>query len=141
MYDIHHNFVVKASAAKVFDAFCAPQGLDSWWTLQSSGKPEKGNIYTFYFGSEYDWRAEVIHVVPGKELTWRMVKTMDDWKNTTVGFQLVEKEGNTLVHFFHLGWAEASEHFGITTYCWGQLLHGLKMYVEDGMIIPHAQRN
>ncbi len=58
-----------------------------------------------------------------------MVRTMDDWKNTTVGFELVEKEGNTYVHFFHLGWGEATEHFGITTYCWGQLLHGLKRYV------------
>lgn len=141
MFDIHHNFVVKAPADKVFSAFCTPQGLDSWWTMKSSGTPEIGNLYRFYFGPEYDWQAEVIHLVPGQELTWRMVKTMDDWKTTTVGFQLIEKEGITHVHFFHLGWAEASEHFGITTYCWGQLLHGLKMYVEDGIIIPCALRN
>jgi len=141
MFDIHHNFVVKAPAAKVFDAFCAPRGLDSWWTLKSAGKPEIGNLYTFYFGPEYDWRAAVIDVVTGKELTWKMIETMHDWKNTAVGFQLVEKEGDTLVHFFHSGWAEANEHFGITTFCWGQLLNGLKMYVEDGIVIPHALRN
>ncbi len=141
MFDIHHNFVVKAPARKVFEAFATPQGLDSWWTLQSSGAPETGNVYTFYFGPEYDWRAEVVHVVSGKELTWKMVETMDDWKNTSVGFALKEVEGNTHVHFFHLGWTEASEHFGITTFCWGQLLNGLKNYVEKGIIIPHSQRN
>jgi uncharacterized protein YndB with AHSA1/START domain len=141
MFDIHHNFVVKSSSEKVFDAFCTPQGLDSWWTLQSAGKAEIGHVYTFYFGPEYDWRAEVVHLVPGKELSWKMIQSMEDWQNTTVGFKLIEKEGNTHVHFFHLGWAEASEHFGITTYCWGQLLHGLKKYVEEGVTIPHAQRN
>ncbi len=141
MFDIHHNFVVNSTSQKVFEAFCTSPGLDSWWTLQSEGKPEIVNIYTFNFGPEYDWRAEVIHLVPGRELTWKMVQTMDDWKNTKVGFQLKEKDGITHVHFFHLGWAEASEHFGITTYCWGQLLHGLKKYIEEGIIIPHAQRN
>lgn len=141
MVDIHHNFVVKASSEKVFDAFCTPKGLDSWWTLQSAGAPEIGNVYTFYFGPEYDWRAEVIHMVSGWELTWRMVKTMDDWKDTKVGFALTEQEGNTHVHFFHLGWAEANEHFGITTFCWGQLLNGLKNFVEKGIVIPHSQRN
>jgi hypothetical protein len=66
---------------------------------------------------------------------------MEDWKGTKVGFELTEKEGRTHVHFFHLGWSEASEHFGITTFCWGQLLNGLKNYVEKGIIIPHEQRN
>jgi len=141
MFDIHHNFIVEACSQKVFEAFCTPQGLDSWWTLQSAGRPETGNIYTFYFGPEYDWRAEVIHLVPGHELTWKMVETMDDWIGTEVGFKLIEKERNTHVHFFHLGWAEASEHFGITNYCWGQLLHGLKKYIEEGIIIPYAHRN
>ncbi len=141
MCDIHHNFVIQSTSTKVFEAFCTPNGLNSWWTLKSSGKPEIGNLYAFYFGPDHDWRAEVVHLVKGHELTWRMVQAMDDWKGTVVGFRLTEKISATHVHFFHLGWAEASEHFGITTYCWGQLLHGLKMFVEEGIIIPHAQRN
>lgn len=141
MVDIHHNFVIKSSHDKVFEAFCTPAGLDSWWTLKSAGKPEAGNVYTFYFGPLYDWRAEVIHLVPHLELTWKITQTMEDWKDTNVGFDLTEKEGSTYVHFFHSGWAQANEHFGITNYCWGQLLNGLKKYVEEGIIIPHAQRN
>lgn len=126
MYDIHHNFAVKSSSQKVFDAFWTPQGLDSWWTLQSAGNPEIGNRYTFYFGNGYDWRAEVIHLVAGRELTWKMVQTIDDWKSTSVGFQLKEIGRNTHVHFFHRGWLEANEHFGITTYCWGSYCRDLK---------------
>ena len=141
MFDIHHNFIVKAPASAVFEAFCTPEGLDSWWTLKSAGEPVLDCLYTFYFGPEYDWRAKVTQVVEGRNLTWYMVKTMDDWQGTTVGFELSEKGYATHVHFFHLGWREANEHFGVTTYCWGQLLNGLKKYVEEGIIIPHARRN
>lgn len=141
MPDIHHIFFVKSNPQKVFEAFCTIEGLDSWWTLQSTGQPLKGNMYSFYFDPEHDWRAEVIHCVPGKELTWGMKVTMDDWKNTKVGFTLTEKEGGTSVSFFHTGWKEANEHFGITSFCWAMLLNGLKNYVEQGIIIPHALRN
>ncbi len=102
MFDIHHNFVVKTPTRKVFEAFTTPQDLDSWWTLQSSGTPENGNVYIFYFGPEYDWRAEVVHVVSGKELTWKMIETMDDWKNTRVGISLKEIEGNTHKFIFFM---------------------------------------
>lgn len=67
MAKILHQFVIEAPAEKVFEAFCTPQGLDSWWTLQSAGKPEMGR--------------------------------------------------------------------------WGQLLAGLKNYVETGAIVPFEKRN
>lgn len=141
MFDIYHNFIVKSTPQKVFDTFCNPLGLDSWWTLRSAGKPVLGNVYTFYFGPEHDWRAEVIHVIPGMELTWKMKTAMNDWIPTTVGFKLTPLDNYTSVAFFHKGWQEANEHFGITTFCWGQLLAGLKKYVEDGSIIPFEKRN
>jgi uncharacterized protein YndB with AHSA1/START domain len=141
MPDIIHNFIIKAAPQKIFDAFCLPEGLDSWWPLSSAGSPQLGNSYTFYFGPEYDWRAEVVHQVPGKELTWKMTKTMDDWIGTQVGYKLEARDGGTFVHFFHKGWREASEHFGIATFCWGTLLNGLKQFVEKGIVVPHGLRN
>lgn len=141
MAKIQHQFIVSASAQKVFEAFCTPQGLDSWWTLRSEGKPEKDNVYTFFFGPEYDWRARVVRVKPNNTLTWQMVQAMDDWMPTRVGFRLREKDGQTTVQFFHEGWQKANEHFGISNYCWGQLLAGLKNYVETGAIIPFEDRN
>ncbi|MFN0174428.1 MAG: SRPBCC family protein [Saprospiraceae bacterium] len=141
MAKIQHQFIVSAVAEKVFEAFCTPQGLDSWWPLHSAGKPEKGNIYTFYFGPQYDWRASVISVKPNRALTWQMTQAMEDWIPTRVGFRLQEKNGQTTVYFFHEGWQSANEHFRISNYCWGQLLAGLKNYVETGAIVPFEQRN
>lgn len=141
MAKILHQFNIEAPAEKVFEAFCTPQGLDSWWTLQSAGKPEKGSIYTFFFGPAYDWRASVVSVKPNSSLTWQMTQAMDDWMPTRVGFLLTEKNGQTTVRFFHEGWQKANDHFCITNYCWGQLLAGLKNYVETGAILPFEKRN
>jgi uncharacterized protein YndB with AHSA1/START domain len=141
MPDILHKFQIAAPPDRVFDAFCSPEGLNSWWTLRSSGKPETGEAYNFYFAPEYDWFAEVIHVVPTQELTWKMTGAMEDWMGTRVGFRLSPDEQGTSVLFFHTDWKESSDHFAITNFCWGQLLNGLKQFVEKGKIIPFEQRN
>ena len=141
MHDIRHKFTVNASPQKVFDAFCYEQGLNSWWTLKSSGRPVLYETYNFYFAPEYDWHAQVIHVIPGKELTWKMTTAMEDWMETEVGFRLLPERDQTSVLFFHKGWKEQSDHYAITNYCWALLLHGLKQYVETGIIIPFEKRN
>lgn len=141
MADIFHQFQIHSSLDEVFSALTSPVGLNAWWTLESDGKPELNGTYRLFFGSEYDWRAEVAHVVPGKELTWKTTRAMDDWLPTSFGFRLAESETGTIVHFFHTGWTDANDHFAITSFCWGQLLQGLKEYVENGKIIPFDQRN
>lgn len=141
MAKILHQFNVEAPTKKIFEAFTSQDGLNSWWTLQSAGKPEKGNIYTFYFGEKYDWRAEVVKV-NRTSLTWKMTQAMDDWMPTKVGFKLVKNGKNsTTVQFSHDGWRKANEHFAITSFCWGQLLQGLKNFVETGAVVPFEKRN
>jgi len=141
MPDIFHKFTVHAPVQRVFDTFCTAEGLNSWWTLSANGAPELGETYTFFFGPEYDWRAEVIHMIPGRELTWRITKAMDDWLGTEVGFRLIPINNDTSVLFFHKGWKDMIDHYAITNYCWGQLLSGLKKYVEEGIVIPFNLRN
>lgn len=141
MPDIHHSFVVKAAPSKVFEAMTSVKGLGSWWPLSSKGEPKLNEVYTFYFGPEYDWRGQVIHVIPDKELTWKMTQCSDDWVGTEVGFILTSENSDTRIRFFHKGWQEVSDHFEISSFCWAMLLSGMKNYVEKGIVIPHAERN
>ena len=97
-------------------------------------------LHSFWFGPEYDWRAEVVHVIPGKELTWKMTQASENWMNTSVGFSLTPENNGTKVVFSHKGWASPNEHFAITTFCWGSLLMGLKNYVEKGVVVPFGER-
>jgi uncharacterized protein YndB with AHSA1/START domain len=141
MPDIYHQFIVKAPTQKVFDAFCVPKHLNQWWPLRSTGKPESNERYNFFFGEEYDWYAQVKEVQAGKSLTWHMQDVMEDWKDTEVGFTLTETETGTKVDFFHKHWKEANDHYCISNFCWGQLLQGMKDYVESGKVIPFEKRN
>ncbi len=140
MADILHQFQIDASPRQVFDAFCTAKELTDWWPQRSSGEPKQGEIYTFYFGPAYDWRAEVIHVIPGQEITWKMTQAMDDWMNTQVGIRLTQKGKSTVVDFFHTGWPEPNDHYRISSFCWGTLLMGLKNYVENGIVVPFEKR-
>lgn len=141
MPDILHRFFVKATTQKIFEAFTSSNGLNSWWTKESSGEPILNETYRFYFTKEYDWRAKVTHVVPDKELTWQMTEAMHDWMPTQVGFKLTEENQGTAIYFFHTNWQQANEHFAISNFCWGQLLKGLKEYCETGVIVPFEKRN
>ena len=59
MPDILHRFFVKASPEKIFNTFTTSVGLNSWWSLESDGKPVVHEIYRFYFCTEYDWREKL----------------------------------------------------------------------------------
>ena len=140
MADIFHQFRIDASPQKVFDAFCTAKALNDWWTARASGEPRLQEVYTLWFGPEYDWRAEVVHVIPGMEITWKMTQAMEDWMETRVGIRLKLNDKSTIVDFFHEGWREPNDHYRISSFCWGTLLTGLKNYVEKGIVVPFEKR-
>ncbi len=140
MVSILHQFHVKAQAGKVFDAFAMPEGLINWWPAKASGSPKLNQRYTFWFAPEYDWAGEVIHVVPGREITWKMSKVSRDWLDTEVGVVLADDTNGTRIDFFHRHWREANEHYRISNFCWAILLQGLKQYVETGVVVPFEDR-
>ncbi len=140
MADILHDFPINVSAQRVFEAVATPQGLDTWWTLESSGAPQLGNEYVLNFGPEYIWRAAVTKCVPREAFELQLTHADKDWINSRVGFMLEGKEGNTLVHFYHRHWPEANAHYRQSTYCWAMYLRVLKRNLEAGEFVPYAMR-
>ena len=141
MPDIVHQFPIKAPVERVFAAVSTPPGLDAWWTLRCAGTPELNATYELYFGPEYDWRAVVSRFVNDSEFELHIVDASPDWVGTRVGFWLSEKDGVTTVRFLHTGWAEKSEHFCISSFCWASYLRLLRRYVEYGEIVAYSQRD
>ncbi len=141
MPDVLLQLLIKAPPAKVFGAFSTPLGLDSWWTERSSGHAQLDAIWRLYFGPEYDWRARVTKFVPEQEFEWTILEAMDDWIGTRVGVTLHPVSDGTVVDFYHRGWAEPSEHFRISNYCWATYLRLMKRYIEFGEFVPYDQRD
>lgn len=141
MYHIHHQFTIHSGAEKIFRSISLPEELNNWWPKTSVGKPEVGEQYQLYFGPEYDWLAEITSVKENEHITWKMIRSMDDWMPTHFGFQLIPQIDRTIVKFFHKNWQEANDHFAVSSYCWAILLNGLKNYCEHGIVIPFENRN
>ncbi len=129
-YMIYHNLSIEASAERVYAACVVSDELNKWWTEKSSGVPKLGAEYMFWFGPDFDWRAEVIEVVPQKIIKWRFNKADADWTNTELSLAIEERENSVLLHLVHRDWKKANEHFGRTSFCWAMYLFGLKEYLE-----------
>jgi len=140
MADIVHNFPIKSSSQKVFEAISTPNGLSSWWSENCAATPAKGALYQFGFGPGYEWCAVVTQWEPGKKFELRFTEADDDWRETLVGFHLQEANGTTEVKFHHFGWPQANEHYQISCFCWAMYLRLLKRYVEVGEVVPYKDR-
>ena len=140
MADIFHDFLVKAPAARVFEAISTPRGLDCWWTKNSAGEPKLGAEYELGFGPSYLWRARVSKRAGTSAFEFEMTHADADWTGTRVGFQLEEKGGTTNARFHHTGWPNANEHWRISCYCWAMYLRIMRRYVEHGEFVPYEKR-
>jgi uncharacterized protein YndB with AHSA1/START domain len=138
--DIVYDFPIKASLDQVFRAVSTAKGLDSWWSLRSTGEPAPGAEYRLGFGPDFDWRAIVSRFVPDSEFELELTSADSDWQGTRLGFLMEMKDGVTQVRFHHLGWPEENEHYRISCYCWAMYLRLLKRYVEHGEVVPYEHR-
>jgi len=140
MADILHDFSIEASPDRVFQAVSTPEQLDRWWTKRSRGQPVEGAEYELWFGPDYDWRATVTRCIPESEFELQLIRADGDWIGTCVGFRLDSAANGTQVQFYHAGWAEPTEHYRVSSYCWAMYLRILRRYLEHGETVPYEKR-
>ena len=140
MADIFHELPIKAPLDRVFHAVSAPEGLDTWWTKRSAGKPEEGAEYELTFGPEYRWRATVTRCITNAEFELQMMHADGDWIGTRVGVRLDSRDDLTWVRFHHTGWPSANEHYRVSCTCWAMYLRILRRSLEHGESVPYEER-
>ena len=143
MSAIQHDVLIKGSSSDIFSAFTTESGLNAWWTLEAAGQLEKDSEYTFYFGPDWDWRAQVKDFESDSFVDFLIVKSDSDWEGTSLHFKIIPSDMNgetQLLRFEHTDWKVVNKHFRRTSYCWALYLRGLKRYVELGVIVPYGDR-
>ena len=138
--DIYHDLIINASAKEVFDAISLPQHLNNWWTLKCSGSPAPAAEYNLYFAPEYDWYGKVTTCDPNRSFHIKMIKSSPDWDPTSFGFDLKKAGQGVRLQFWHKDWLHCNEEFRNSSFCWAMLLNGLKIYLENGVIVPFEKR-
>lgn len=139
MANIRHNLIIKSPCKIVYDTLTLEQGLMGWWTNDTIAKPEVGHINQFKFGSEYLKKMKISELKFPTHVTWKCIYGDKQWIGTKLIFKLEEKEGDTLLKFSHLNWAEESDFFGFCNHQWGRYLDSLKSLCETGIGQPFKQ--
>lgn len=152
MPDVLHQFVINATPEVVWKYFATGEGLAKWWTESSNGVAEVGEVWQLYFMPGYDWRARVTRCEPNAAIEFTVLEAMEDWIGTRVGVEIssataaataaaTEGEARTVVDFYHRGWADNTDHFRISSFCWATYLRLLKRHIEHGEFTPYGQRD
>jgi uncharacterized protein YndB with AHSA1/START domain len=135
MASIRHRVGIAAPAAGVYEALATKEGLSGWWTRDVDGDPNCGGKLQFFFGRpEPSAVMEVVDLTPNEHVRWNCVEGPVEWVGTHLTFDLKPSEsaGETVVVFAHADWREPVEFMHHCSTKWGQLLLGLKTWLEGG---------
>ena len=137
MTDIRHRIGVESpSTDGVYSALTTIEGLSGWWTTDTTGDPGLGGKIAFRFPPG-GFDMEVIELVPGERVRWRVVDGPPEWIDTTIDWRLSRSDGFTIVLLTHEGWAEPVEFMHHCSTKWAVYLLSLKDWIERGEGHPH----
>ena len=137
MPDILHRVETKSSPADAYRALASLEGLASWWTTETRGSSEVGDVIEFRFGKRGGFDMKVLELEPAKRVLWQVVAGPKEWIGTKVGFDLTQNGGFTGVSFKHQGWKEPVEFMHHCSTKWAMFLMSLKAFVETGKGAPY----
>lgn len=136
MVDILHRVGVAGAAPEaVYEALTTIDGLAGWWTDDTEGDERVGGVIRFRFPAG-GFDMEVVELVPGRRVRWRVVDGPAEWVGTTVTWDLALDGEHTIVRFAHEGWAEPVEFMHHCSTKWAVFLMSLKAMLETGTGAP-----
>ena len=136
MTDIHHRIGVRPSSPDdVYAALTTLDGLSGWWTTDTTGDPGPGGTIAFRFPPG-GFDMEVVELVPGERVLWRVVDGPPEWIDTTIEWQISQADDFTIVLFTHAGWAEPVDFLHHCSTKWAVYLLSLKELLETGTGSP-----
>ena len=147
MKDYHTSIMVHATAQEAFDAINNVRG---WWTENLEGHSEKLNDeFTVRFGDVHVSTQKLVEVIPGKKIVWlvtdsrlNFIQKKDEWTNTSIVFDITEKDGRTQVSFTHIGLVASIECFDACSNAWAPYIqHSLAGLINTGKGQPAKKEN
>lgn len=136
MPDILHRVGIKSSLDDVYKALSTREGLADWWTHDTQGESDVGEVLQFRFvNGSVDMK--VLELQPANHVLWQVVDGPKEWIDTKVSFELKRDGDWTIVLFEHQGWKEPVEFMHHCSTKWGVFLMSLKSLVETGKGASH----
>ncbi len=137
------EILISAKPDSVYKAIT--KDIDKWWTELSNQVIQIGDQLTVRFEKTTSWVMTVCEAFPNRSLVWMVVEAnhdldelveKDEWKGTTIKWEISENETGSMVTLTHQGLIPALECYEICHAGWGYFLGSLKNYLETGKGSP-----
>jgi len=136
MLDILHKVGIKSSSPDAaYQALTTREGLSAWWTDDTRGESDVGDVLQFRFGAG-GFDMKVLELDPAKRVQWQVVDGPAEWIGTKVNWDIRQEGDWTIVLFKHQGWKEPVEFMHHCSTKWGVFLLSLKSLLETGKGAP-----
>jgi uncharacterized protein YndB with AHSA1/START domain len=125
----------------------AIRNVRGWWSEGIEGATgSAGDEFTYRYGDVHHCTVRVTDVVPDRKVSWlvlsnyfNFVEDETEWKDTTITFELTEREGGTEVRFTHHGLVPAYECFDACSDGWTfYIASSLRNLIETGEGQPNG---
>jgi hypothetical protein len=129
--DLTLSFRVPRGPMEVFDTI---NRVKDWWIGEFEGASNaEGAVFTYQYKPYHRTVQQVVQLIPGKRIVWKVlesslhfVKDEEEWKDTTITFEIEKKGEETEVHFTHKGLTPKLE-------CYGGCSSGWAHYIETSL--------
>ncbi len=131
MPNICLTFGTETDASTIRDALATLDGLNAWWTNQTTGDPAKDGTLTFTFGEHGGFEMRVIKNDQAS-VHWECINGPDEWVGTRIEFDIDDRETHNQLMFRHVGWASETGFFHHCSMKWATFLLSMRDHLEGG---------
>jgi len=134
------NIIIQLNIAttpeKLFQAITTEAGLAGWITPKAKAQATVGSMteLTFDSGNTLGFRIETLER-PGRVI-WAPAQAPAEWLESRLTFAISSAGSASTLIFSHSGLPEGYPAYGFFTYCWGQYIRSLKLFLETGIGEP-----
>jgi hypothetical protein len=130
------------------EVFAAINNVRGWWSEEIEGHTDVlGEAFDYHFQDIHRCKIKVTELVPDQKVVWlvlendfNFIQDKSEWVNTEVIFEISRKDGQTQIHFTHVGLVPAYECFDICSDAWGTYINGsLRSLITTGQGKPNAK--
>ena len=127
--DYHCSITANITAKEAMEGISR---VSEWWVKSFEGSAQKlGDVFTIRFGEPSTVNFKITEYDAGKKVVWLVtncyldfLKDKTEWTNTTIIWELEEKNKATEIHFTHVGIVPGVECYDMCVKGWDQYVKG-----------------
>lgn len=136
--DFTTSFTVDASPNKVFDAI---NNVRAWWSENIEGQTNQLNSeFSYHYQDVHRCKIKIIELQTNTKVVWHVLdnhfkftEDKSEWKDTFIVFELMEKDGKTVLKFTHQGLIPSYECYQVCHDAWTHYIQdSLKTLIKTG---------